>query len=156
MASDEPPSPMTPRLSGEGGSAAAGIAGGVAVGRTRAQCAHGDLVRSVAMGKEFVVTGSYDLGVKVWERKGGRLVADLKGTSPGGGVGGVGGAGGVGVNGTGGAGGGHSGRIFCVGFDCTKVVSCGEDQVRRPLTFLFYCVVDGVLTLLFLLFDLLL
>ena len=40
---------------------------------------------------------------QVWDRTTGALVADLAG--------------------------GHTGRIFCIGFDCTKVVSCGEDQV---------------------------
>ncbi|KAI0823519.1 WD40 repeat-like protein [Trametes gibbosa] len=64
--------------------------------------AHEDLVRSVALGSEFVVSGSYDFTVKVWDRQTGALVADLAG--------------------------GHTGRIFCVGFDCTKIVSCGEDQ----------------------------
>ncbi|OSD08312.1 WD40 repeat-like protein [Trametes coccinea BRFM310] len=64
--------------------------------------AHEDLVRSVALGSEFVVSGSYDFTVKVWERQTGALIADLAG--------------------------GHTGRIFCVGFDCTKIVSCGEDQ----------------------------
>ncbi|KAI5898464.1 WD40 repeat-like protein [Schizophyllum commune H4-8] len=63
---------------------------------------HDDLVRSVALGSEFVVSGSYDLTIKVWERATGTLVADLKG--------------------------GHTGRIFCVAFDPTKIVSCGEDQ----------------------------
>ncbi|KAI0273488.1 WD40 repeat-like protein [Gloeopeniophorella convolvens] len=71
--------------------------------KSRQQCAHGDLVRNVAMGGDLVVSGSYDFGVKVWDRKTGCLVADLVG--------------------------GHTGRIFSVGFDCTKVVSCGEDQV---------------------------
>ncbi|KAH9966532.1 WD40-repeat-containing domain protein [Russula dissimulans] len=70
--------------------------------KSRQQCAHGDLVRNVALGADFVVSGSYDFGVKVWDRKTGRLVTDLVG--------------------------GHIGRIFSVGFDCTKVVSCGEDQ----------------------------
>ncbi|KAI0374634.1 WD40 repeat-like protein [Pilatotrama ljubarskyi] len=64
--------------------------------------AHEDLVRSVALGSEFVVSGSYDFTVKVWDRQTGALVADLAG--------------------------GHTGRIFCVGFDYTKIVSCGEDQ----------------------------
>ncbi|EED80820.1 predicted protein [Postia placenta Mad-698-R] len=64
--------------------------------------AHEDLVRSVALSAEFVVSGSYDYTVKVWNRKTGALVADLAG--------------------------GHNGRIFCVGFDRAKVVSCGEDQ----------------------------
>ncbi|EIW51804.1 WD40 repeat-like protein [Trametes versicolor FP-101664 SS1] len=64
--------------------------------------AHEDLVRSVALGSECVVSGSYDFTVKVWDRQTGALVADLAG--------------------------GHTGRIFCVGFDCTKIVSCGEDQ----------------------------
>ncbi|KAL1748490.1 WD40-repeat-containing domain protein [Schizophyllum fasciatum] len=63
---------------------------------------HDDLVRSVALGSDFVVSGSYDLTIKVWERTTGALVADLKG--------------------------GHTGRIFCVAFDPTKIVSCGEDQ----------------------------
>ncbi|KAJ7799830.1 WD40 repeat-like protein [Mycena olivaceomarginata] len=67
------------------------------------RCAvHSDLVRSVALGPDFVLSGSYDLTIKVWDRKTGALVADLTG--------------------------GHSGRIFCIGFDCTKIVSCGEDQ----------------------------
>jgi F-box and WD-40 domain protein 1/11 len=70
--------------------------------KSRQQCAHGDLVRNVALGADFVVSGSYDFGVKVWDRKTGHLVTDLVG--------------------------GHTGRIFSVGFDCTKVVSCGEDQ----------------------------
>ncbi|KAJ4487592.1 WD40 repeat-like protein [Lentinula aciculospora] len=63
---------------------------------------HRDLVRSVAFGDGLVLSGSYDLSIKVWDRKTGALVADLSG--------------------------GHTGRIFCIGFDCTKVVSCGEDQ----------------------------
>ena len=63
--------------------------------RSRQQCAHGDLVRNVALGADFVVSGSYDFGVKVWDRKTGHLVTDLVG--------------------------GHTGRIFSVGFDCTKV-----------------------------------
>ncbi|KAG1748786.1 hypothetical protein EDD22DRAFT_958114 [Suillus occidentalis] len=68
----------------------------------REQERHNHLVRSVALGEEFAVSGSYDLTIKVWDRKTGVLVADLNG--------------------------GHTGRIFCVGFDCTKIVSCGEDQ----------------------------
>ncbi|KAG1724749.1 WD40-repeat-containing domain protein [Suillus paluster] len=68
----------------------------------REQERHTHLVRSVALGEEFAVSGSYDLTIKVWDRKTGALVADLTG--------------------------GHTGRIFCVGFDCTKIVSCGEDQ----------------------------
>lgn len=63
---------------------------------------HGDLVRSVALGSEFVISGSYDLTIKVWDRATGTLVADLTG--------------------------GHTGRIFCIAFDHTKIVSCGEDQ----------------------------
>jgi len=63
--------------------------------KSRQQCAHGDLVRNVALGADFAVSGSYDFGVKVWDRKTGRLVTDLVG--------------------------GHIGRIFSVGFDCTKV-----------------------------------
>jgi WD40 repeat protein len=63
--------------------------------KSRQQCAHTDLVRNVALGVDFVVSGSYDFGVKVWDRKSGRLVTDLVG--------------------------GHTGRIFSVDFDCTKV-----------------------------------
>ncbi|CCM04709.1 uncharacterized protein FIBRA_06896 [Fibroporia radiculosa] len=63
---------------------------------------HRDLVRSVAMSVDLVVSGSYDHTVKVWNRTSGTLIADLTG--------------------------GHVGRVFCVGLDCTKIVSCGEDQ----------------------------
>ncbi len=59
---------------------------------------HTDLVRSVSFGEgeaEFVVSASYDLTIKVWDRHTGQMVANLSG--------------------------GHEGRIFCVGFDCTKV-----------------------------------
>ncbi|TCD68452.1 hypothetical protein EIP91_010738 [Steccherinum ochraceum] len=64
--------------------------------------AHQDLVRSVALNYDFVVSGSYDFTVKVWDRATGALIADLAG--------------------------GHVGRIFCVGFDHSKIISCGEDQ----------------------------
>ncbi|KAJ3483182.1 hypothetical protein NLI96_g6494 [Meripilus lineatus] len=60
--------------------------------------AHEDLVRTVALNSDFVITGSYDHTIKVWDRKTGAFVADLSG--------------------------GHSGRIFCVGFDCSKVRFC--------------------------------
>ncbi|KAF7329314.1 F-box/WD repeat-containing protein 11 [Mycena kentingensis (nom. inval.)] len=70
--------------------------------RPIANTTHTDLVRSVALGPSFIVSGSYDLTIKVWDRASGALVADLAG--------------------------GHSGRIFCVGMDATKIVSCGEDQ----------------------------
>ncbi|KAJ7436220.1 WD40 repeat-like protein [Mycena latifolia] len=70
--------------------------------RAAQRCVHADLVRSVALGEDFVLSGSYDLTIKVWDRKTGALVADLTG--------------------------GHTGRIFCIGFDATKIVSCGEDQ----------------------------
>jgi hypothetical protein len=81
---------------------------------------HMDLVRTVALGEDFVLSGSYDLTIKVgqvlpvavakiaygcvclsfffyqvWDRKTGALVADLTG--------------------------GHNGRIFCIGFDSKKV-----------------------------------
>ncbi|EKM55022.1 uncharacterized protein PHACADRAFT_255327 [Phanerochaete carnosa HHB-10118-sp] len=66
------------------------------------QKTHEDLVRSVVLNSDFVISGSYDHTVKVWDRSTGALVADLAG--------------------------GHTGRIFCVGFDHSKIVSCGEDQ----------------------------
>lgn len=56
------------------------------------------------MNEEWVVSGSYDFTVKIWNRKTGAFIGDLTG--------------------------GHTGRVFGVGFDCTKVVSVGEDQVR--------------------------
>ncbi|KAG6861537.1 hypothetical protein C0995_015270 [Termitomyces sp. Mi166 len=75
-------------------------------------CVHIDLVRSVVLGEDFVVSGSYDLSIKVplfcalhlklWDRKTGGMIADLTG--------------------------GHTARIFCIGIDRTKIVSCGEDQ----------------------------
>ncbi|EJD53092.1 WD40 repeat-like protein [Auricularia subglabra TFB-10046 SS5] len=64
---------------------------------------HSELVRSVALGEDMCFSGSYDGTVKMWDRKTGALIADLTG--------------------------GHPGRVFCVGFDCTKVVSCGEEQI---------------------------
>ncbi|KZT02346.1 WD40 repeat-like protein [Laetiporus sulphureus 93-53] len=70
-------------------------------GRTRLR-AHEDLVRSVALSDDIVVSGSYDHTVKVWDRKTGALIVDLAG--------------------------GHTGRIFCVACDAAKIVSCGEDQ----------------------------
>ncbi|KAJ7633052.1 WD40 repeat-like protein [Roridomyces roridus] len=95
-----PPAPLAagPVICATCGSAA--VATQVAAQPQR--CVHADLVRSVALGKDFVLSGSYDLSIKIWDRKTGALVADLTG--------------------------GHSGRIFCIGFDCTKIVSCGEDQ----------------------------
>ncbi|KAG5650497.1 hypothetical protein H0H81_012053, partial [Sphagnurus paluster] len=57
-------------------------------------CVHADLVRSVVLGEDLVVSGSYDLSIKVWNRKTGGLIADLTG--------------------------GHTARIFCIGFDRTK------------------------------------
>jgi WD40 repeat protein len=81
----------------------------------KAAQAHRGLVRSVALGDQYVVSGSYDQTIKVrtsslifiyewhihcpvsqvWDRATGELIADLKG--------------------------GHSGKICSVGFDCTKV-----------------------------------
>ncbi|KAF9227704.1 WD40 repeat-like protein [Gyrodon lividus] len=71
-------------------------------GAVRGSERHSHPVRSVALGDEFAVSGSYDCTIKVWDRKTGALAVDL--TT------------------------GHTGRIFCVGLDSTKIVSCGEDQ----------------------------
>ncbi|KAF8679965.1 A Receptor for Ubiquitination Targets [Rhizoctonia solani] len=65
---------------------------------------HKDLVRTVAMNRDFVVSGSYDETIKVWDRRTGALLGDLTG--------------------------GHTGRVFGVVFDSTKIISCGEDQFR--------------------------
>lgn len=35
------------------------------IGIQRARCGHNDLVRTVALGKDFVLSGSYDLSIKV-------------------------------------------------------------------------------------------
>ena len=51
----------------------------------------------------------------MWERKTGKVVADLSG--------------------------GHVGRIFCVGFDGAKVVSCGEDHVSSLLLLFIYLLI---------------
>ncbi|QRW18977.1 shwachman-bodian-diamond syndrome protein [Rhizoctonia solani] len=66
---------------------------------------HKDLVRTVAMNRDFVVSGSYDETIKVWDRRTGALLGDLTG--------------------------GHTGRVFGVVFDSTKIISCGEDQVKN-------------------------
>ncbi|KAJ3892310.1 F-box/WD repeat-containing protein 11 [Lentinula edodes] len=79
-----------------------GVSGRQGTNNVHKNVLHRDLVRTVAFGDEFVLSGSYDLSIKVWDRRTGALVADLSG--------------------------GHTGRIFCIGFDGTKVVSCGEDQ----------------------------
>jgi len=63
---------------------------------------HTNLVRSVALGPHFVASGSYDQSIKVWDKETGDLVADLTGK--------------------------HDARVFSVGIDYTKIVSCGEDQ----------------------------
>ncbi|ODO00266.1 hypothetical protein I350_06895 [Cryptococcus amylolentus CBS 6273] len=62
---------------------------------------HLDLVRSVHLGKDVVLSASYDATVKIWNRKSGRVVADLKDA--------------------------HAGRIFCVVGDRLRVVSSGLD-----------------------------
>ncbi|KAF8559752.1 WD40 repeat-like protein [Imleria badia] len=72
------------------------------MGAVRGPERHSHPVRSVAVGDEFAVSGSYDCTVKVWDRTTGALVVDLTN--------------------------GHTGRIFCVAQDSTKIVSCGEDQ----------------------------
>lgn len=62
---------------------------------------HKDLVRTVALTEDFVVTGGYDLSVKIWDKATGNLHATLSG--------------------------GHRGRIFSIVVDKDVIVSCGED-----------------------------
>lgn len=64
-------------------------------GQGRRARSHADLVRSVALGGDWVVSASYDHTIRVWDRNTGAMVADLTN--------------------------GHTGRIFCVDFDATKV-----------------------------------
>jgi WD40 repeat protein len=59
------------------------------------RAAHSKLVRSVRLTDEFAVSASYDATIKVWDRASGKLVADLTG--------------------------GHTGRVFAVDIDATKV-----------------------------------
>jgi len=56
------------------------------------------------MNEEWVVSGGYDSTVEGLNRKTGAFIGDPPG--------------------------GHTGRVFGVGFDCTKIVSAGEYQVR--------------------------
>lgn len=62
--------------------------------------AHTDLVRSVRLGDDFAVSAGYDWSIKVWDRRTGDVVADLTG--------------------------GHTGRVFAVDFDTTKVCLPGS------------------------------
>lgn len=64
---------------------------------------HKDLVRSLWLGKDIVISGSYDSTMKIWDRHTGVLLCDLPGL--------------------------HTGRVFSVVGDPTKVVSSGIDQV---------------------------
>lgn len=41
------------------------VGGGNGRGLGRTRCVHADLVRSVTLGEEFVLSGSYDLSIKV-------------------------------------------------------------------------------------------
>jgi hypothetical protein len=70
-----------------------------------ARAAHSKLVRSVRLTDEFAVSASYDATVKVWDRASGKLVADLAG--------------------------GHTGRVFAVDIDATKVT---PDVLSRSLS----------------------
>ncbi|KAG8686326.1 hypothetical protein FRC11_009118, partial [Ceratobasidium sp. 423] len=72
---------------------------------------HKDLVRTVAMNHDFVVSGSYDETIKVWDRRTGALLGDLTG--------------------------GHTGRVFGVVFDSTKKggkrfeIACYKNKVQE-------------------------
>ncbi len=63
------------------------------------------------------MSGSYDKTIKIWDRRSGTLVADLTG--------------------------GHTGRILCIAFDKTKVVSCGEDYICTTVSSLA-CMNDAI------------
>ncbi|KAI8050308.1 WD40-repeat-containing domain protein [Syncephalis plumigaleata] len=63
---------------------------------------HTDLVRTVWFNDQWIVSGSYDLTVKVWNRRTGHLALDL-------------------IR-------GHKGWIFDVQFDCSKIISVGQDR----------------------------
>ncbi|EIW72921.1 hypothetical protein TREMEDRAFT_59082 [Tremella mesenterica DSM 1558] len=73
-------------------------------GRSCGRCfnrGHTDLVRSLHLGEEVILSGSYDSTVKVWDRKSGSLLLALAGA--------------------------HSGRVFAVTGDRRKIVSSGFD-----------------------------
>ncbi|KAK8844693.1 hypothetical protein IAR55_006542 [Kwoniella newhampshirensis] len=62
---------------------------------------HTGLVRTVFLGDEVVVSGSYDATVKVWNRQTGKLISDLSGA--------------------------HVGRVFSVVSDRMRIISSGLD-----------------------------
>ncbi|KAL7416755.1 WD40-repeat-containing domain protein [Mrakia frigida] len=62
---------------------------------------HTDLVRTLQISKDLIVSGSYDKSVLIWDRKTHTLVRELTD--------------------------GHTQRVFCVAFDQTKIVSVGQD-----------------------------
>ncbi|WRT63281.1 uncharacterized protein IL334_000184 [Kwoniella shivajii] len=62
---------------------------------------HSDLIRTVYMGENIVVSGSYDSRVKIWDRSSGQHLIDLSGA--------------------------HTGRVFSVVGDKLKIISSGLD-----------------------------
>ncbi|WVQ85681.1 hypothetical protein IAT38_007847 [Cryptococcus sp. DSM 104549] len=62
---------------------------------------HIDLVRTVYMGRGVILSGSYDSNVKMWDQSTGKLVVNLSGA--------------------------HTGRVFSVVGDRTKIISSGLD-----------------------------
>ncbi|KAI8826785.1 WD40-repeat-containing domain protein [Fimicolochytrium jonesii] len=96
---------------------------------------HTSLVRTLQFDDTRIVSGSYDETIKVWDLKTGELLLDLCG---GGNLGatrmGVEGAGGITTVGAAATNVGttptraHSGRVFKLAFDETRIVSCSQDQ----------------------------
>jgi len=62
---------------------------------------HTDLVRSLCLKDDLFLSGSYDATVKIWDRATGRLLTDLHGS--------------------------HTGRVFAVVGDKTRIISAGLD-----------------------------
>ncbi|WVR03158.1 hypothetical protein IAU60_000148 [Kwoniella sp. DSM 27419] len=62
---------------------------------------HSELVRTVSMGSDVIVSGSYDSRVKIWSRATGKHLVDLSGV--------------------------HSGRVFSVVQDKCRIISSGLD-----------------------------
>lgn len=72
---------------------------------TRTINGHDDLVRTIQLTPHFIISGSYDMSIRIWNRHTGRLLRTLKDPAQ-----------------------AHTNRIFKLDVDATRVVSCAQDQ----------------------------